>query len=181
MVGAKCKVSCDVPHSLASVLGFKRDIVYGVGRHASGRLVNIMNVNSILVHCNIINSSYMRGQQAPVVNNFFPNAAPGQKILGAPHNLIYLPMTVDAISTLSVWLTDHDGEHLDLRGEKVNVQYKVNVSGNQVDTLKNAIRLKKDVTLCFPKGGIRGDHALLLTPAQINRLDKARVKNSFEC
>ena len=56
------------------------------------------------------------------------------------------------------------------------VQYKVNVSENQVDTLKDAIRLKKGVTLCFPKGGIRGDHVLLLTPAQINRLDKAQVQ-----
>ena len=37
-----------------------------------------------------------------------------------------------------------------------------------VDTLKDAIRLKKGVTLCFPKGGIRGDHVLLLSPAQIN-------------
>ena len=50
------------------------------------------------------------------------------------------------------------------------VQYKVNVSESQVDTLKDAIRLKIGVTLCFAKGGIRGDHALLLTPAQINRL-----------
>ena len=49
------------------------------------------------------------------------------------------------------------------------VQYKVNVSENQVDTLKDAIRL------CFPKGCIRG-HVLLLTPAQINRLDKAQVQ-----
>ena len=56
------------------------------------------------------------------------------------------------------------------------VQYKVNVSENQVDTLKYVIRLKKGVTLCFPKGGIRGDHGLLLTPAQINRLDKAQVQ-----
>ena len=56
------------------------------------------------------------------------------------------------------------------------VQYKVNVSENQVDTLKDAIRLKKGVTLCFPIGGIRGDHVLLLTPAQINRLDKAQVQ-----
>ena len=56
------------------------------------------------------------------------------------------------------------------------VQYKVNVSENQVDTLKDAIRLKKGVTLCFPKGGIRGDHVLLLTPAQINRLDNAQVQ-----
>ena len=30
------------------------------------------------------------------------------------------------------------------------VHYKVNVSANQVDTLKDAIRLKKGVTLCFP-------------------------------
>ena len=55
-------------------------------------------------------------------------------------------------------------------------QYKVNLSENQVDTLKDDIRLKKGVTLCFPKGGIRGDHVLLLTPAQINRLDKAQVE-----
>ena len=56
------------------------------------------------------------------------------------------------------------------------VQHKVNVSENQVGTLKDAIRLKKGVTLSLPKGGIRGDHVLLLTPAQINRLDKAQVQ-----
>ena len=56
------------------------------------------------------------------------------------------------------------------------VQYKENVSENQVDTLKDVIRLKKGVTLCFPKGVIRGDHVLLLTPAQINRLDTAQVE-----
>ena len=43
------------------------------------------------------------------------------------------------------------------------VKYKVNISKNQVDTLKDAIR--KGVNLCFPKGGIRADHVLLLTPA----------------
>ena len=56
------------------------------------------------------------------------------------------------------------------------VQYKVNVSGNQVGTLKVAIRLKKCAILCFPKGGIRGDHVLLLTSVQINRLDKAQAE-----
>ena len=86
VVGAKCKVSFDVPNSLASVLGFK-------------------------LHCKI-HSSYkrVRGTQAPVAYNFFQNAAPGQKILEAPHNLIYLPVTVDVISTLSVWLTDQYGK-----------------------------------------------------------------------
>ena len=61
VAGAKCKVRFDVPNSLASVLGFKQSTVYGVGRHASENLVNIMSVNSILLHCNIIHSSYMLG------------------------------------------------------------------------------------------------------------------------
>ena len=74
MVGSKWRVSFDVPNSIASVLGFKQDIVYDVGRHASEKLVNIMSVNSIMVHCNIIHSSYMRDTQATVVYNFFPNA-----------------------------------------------------------------------------------------------------------
>ena len=113
MVGAKCKVSFDVSNSLASVLGFKRSI-YGFGRHASKNLVNIMSVNTILVHCNIIHSSYMRGTQAPVTYNFFPNAAPGQDILETPHNLIYLQVHVHVISTLSVWLTDQHGKLLEL-------------------------------------------------------------------
>ena len=98
VVGAKLKVSFDVPNSLASVLGFSRSTC-GVGRHAGEQLVNIMSVNPILVHCNIIHSSYMRGVQAPVVYSFFPNADPGQKILETPSNFIYLPVTVDVIST----------------------------------------------------------------------------------
>ena len=80
-----------------------------------------MSANSILVHCNIIHSSYMCGTQAPVAYNF-PNAAPGQKILEVPHNLIYLPVTV-VISTLPVWLTDQHGELLDLRGEELTIRF----------------------------------------------------------
>ena len=82
-----------------------------------------MSANSILVNCNIINSPYMRGTQAPVAYNFFPNAAPGQITLEAPHNLIYLPVTVDVISTLSVWLTDQHGDLLDLRREELTIHF----------------------------------------------------------
>ena len=53
------------------------------------------------------------------------------------------------------------------------VQCKVNLSENQMDTLKDAIRPKKGVTLYSPKDSIRGDHVLLLTPS---RLDKAQAE-----
>ena len=123
IVGTDLKVSFDTPSSLADVLGFEKNKVYIAGRHASEELVNIMNVNSILIHCNIIHSSFIKGLPTPVIYNFFPNAAPGQKILESPHNLIYLPVIVDVISTLSVWLTDQDGEKLDLRGEKLTIRF----------------------------------------------------------
>ena len=65
---------------------------------------------------------------------------------------------------------------ISVNANSVYVQYKVNVSENQVITLKDAIRLKKGVILCFPKDDIRGDYVLLLTPAQINRLDRAHAE-----
>ena len=80
--------------------------MYSVSSQAS----MVLDVTSILVHCNIIHSSYLYGTQAPVAYNFFPNAAHGQKILEAPHNLIYLPVPVDVISTFNMWLTDQHGE-----------------------------------------------------------------------
>ena len=86
-------------------------------------LVNIISVNTILVHCKIIHSSYMRGTLAPVAYNFFPNSGPGQKILEAPHKLSYLPVTVDVILTLSVWLMNQHGMLLDLRGEELTIRF----------------------------------------------------------
>ena len=65
----------------------------------------------------------MRGTQAPVAYNFYPNVAPVQNILEAPHNLIYLPVTIDVISTLSVWLTDQHGKLLDLRGKELTIRF----------------------------------------------------------
>ena len=46
-----------------------------------------------------------------------------KKILEAPHNLIYLPVIVDVISTLSVWLMDQHGKLLDLRGEELTIHF----------------------------------------------------------
>ena len=54
------------------------------------------------------------------------------------------------------------------------IPYKVNISEGQIEAMKDAIRLKKGIVLSFPKGGIRGEHELLLTPSQVNRLDKAQ-------
>ena len=97
VLDVKCQVNFDEDYSLCTVLGFDRK-VYKVGRHESEHIVNILSVNSILVHCGVIESSSLNGIEAPVINTFFPDAA--------PRNLIYIPITINVISRMTCWVTD---------------------------------------------------------------------------
>ena len=78
-----------------------------------------------MVHCDIIVGSRVNGIESPIIYNFFPNVAPGVKIVSKPLNPIYLPITVDVISHMTCWLTDQDGEPLDLRGEKLTITFHI--------------------------------------------------------
>ena len=79
----KTRVDFNIDDSLASVLGFERK-TYTRGRHECEKLVNILSVNSILVHCDVIGASRVNGIEAPVIYNFFPNVSPGEKIVSQP-------------------------------------------------------------------------------------------------
>ena len=110
--------------SLRSVLGFDPKI-YRDGRHESEHIVNILRVNSIIIHCDVIKLSRKNGIASPIIYNFFPNVGPGQKIVDKPKNLIYLPLTLSIISQMTVWLTDQSGEPLDLRGEELTITFHI--------------------------------------------------------
>jgi len=62
--------------------------------------VNILGVNSILVNIDIISGSYVNGQRYPTIYSFFPGVSPGYKITETPANLVYLPVTLDAIYSM---------------------------------------------------------------------------------
>ena len=94
------QINFAVENSLRTVMGFDAKI-YKCGRHESVNMVDIMSVNSILVHWDIIGASRMNGIEAPVIYNFFPNAAPGNKIVSTPRNLIYVPITLNVISLMT--------------------------------------------------------------------------------
>lgn len=111
-------------NSLRSVLGFNAR-QYAAGRHTSENVVNILNVNSILVNLDIIGSSRVNGVEAPVIYNFFPNVAPGEKIVSVPKNIIYLPLTLHTISRMTCWVTDQHHKLLDLRGEELTIRFHI--------------------------------------------------------
>ena len=119
---ANYQIDFAVENSLRTVLGFNARI-YKHGRFESENLVDIMSVNSILVHCDIIGASRVNGIEAPVIANFYPNAAPGDKIVYTPKNLIYVPITLNVISQMTCWVTDQNGNDLDLRGEELTITF----------------------------------------------------------
>ena len=115
-------VDFNVANSLATVLGFNK-IQYQAGNHSSEHIVNILRINSILINLDIVTNSYIKGIMSPVIYNFFPNVSPGVKIVSIPKNLVYLPVTVNTIYCMKVWLTDQDNRPLDLQGEEVTIRF----------------------------------------------------------
>ena len=121
------QVDFDVPNSLSGVLGFQLRI-YTFDRDTNGysegeNIVNIISINSILVHSDIIGGSYVNGDQQSVIYSFFPAVDPGMKILQNPQNLVYLPVTQKTISRMETSLTDQTGKPIDLRGEHLTIRF----------------------------------------------------------
>ncbi len=108
--------------SLRTVLGFEVK-EYAAGRFISEHTVQIMYVNSILVHCDLVSGSYLNGVPSPIIHSFFPTVNPGEKIIERPVEFIYLPVNLDAIRHMTVWLTDQNLNLLDLGEEEVTVKF----------------------------------------------------------
>ena len=87
--------------------------------------MNILYVNSVLVDIDIISGSYLNGHRNPTIYSFFPEVSPGYKIIETPANLVYLPITLDAIYSIETSLTDQNGQQLKLRGENVTIRFHV--------------------------------------------------------
>ena len=109
--------------SLRNVLGFDGKLYKGAGSFESEHVVHILRINSIFVHCDVVTLARKNGITSPVIYNFFPNVPPGYKIVSRPKNLIYIPLSLDVINRMRVWLTDQNDNLLDLRGEQLTVTF----------------------------------------------------------
>ena len=92
---------------------------YSTGFHESENMVNILKINSILVNIDIISGSYVNGSTQPTIYSFFP----GYKIIENPHYLLYLPITSDTMHSITIWLTDQNGNELNLREENLSMRF----------------------------------------------------------
>jgi PHD/YefM family antitoxin component YafN of YafNO toxin-antitoxin module len=118
------KVDFTIGNSIRTVLGFNAQ-VYSSGYNESENIVNIMNVSSLRITSDIISSSYSNGSTENIIYSFFPGVGPGYKIIEAPVNLIYLPITTNTISSMETKLVDQNGKLINLRGEELSIRFHI--------------------------------------------------------
>lgn len=118
------KVDFTTENSIRSVLGFKSKI-YSAGYNESENIVNIISVNSLRITSDIIGSSYSNGSTENIIYSFFPSVGPGYKIIEVPVNLVYLPITVNTISSMETKLIDQNGKLINLRGEELSIRFHI--------------------------------------------------------
>lgn len=122
----KCKFKVDFshPNSIARLLGFspKKEPLEANTWHVSDKPVDILKVNVVRVECNLVCGSYINGEEAHILHEFFPNVPPGVKIIEVPSNVIYLPINARNIDGIYVRLLDQDGRLINFRDEIVTLR-----------------------------------------------------------
>lgn len=109
----------DKPNTIGGLLGFSACELSANRWHTSDRRVEINRINAIRVECSIITSSYFNNESVHTIHEFFPNVEAGYKIIETPQNVIYLPITVAAIHTISLRFIDQNSRLIDFRGENI--------------------------------------------------------------
>jgi len=114
-----------VVNSIGLLLGFDEKVI-GHGYNKSTNIVNIMQINSILVNIDIIMGSHVNGLDHLYFIRFIQMFHRDKKIVERPNpSLINYPLSRHDVSRMRVWLTDQNGNLIDLRGETLTIRIHV--------------------------------------------------------
>ena len=122
VINNNCEVDFRRYNSINSLLGFDTKL-YTSGFNESENMVNILTINNILVNNDMFSGSYVNGSTQPTIYSFFPDVSPGYKLIENPDNLLYFPKTADTIHSITIWLTDQNGNELNLQGENLSMRF----------------------------------------------------------
>ena len=129
-----CHIDFRTYHAISSVWGFSIKIYNSKFKKNT---VNILSLHSILVNIDIISWSYVNVSTQPTIYSFFPNISPGYKIIETPVNLVYLPITLDTINSITVWLTDQNWKQFNLQGYNLSIRFHLRKIKKNILLFKN--------------------------------------------
>lgn len=124
----KCMLKCtkdvyfDKENTIGSILGFtKRKLKHDIN-HESDLPVNILKVSTVRIECSITSNSFINNERVHTIHEFFPNVAPGYKIIEIPNSIIYLPVVIPSIDNITIKIVDQNGNLINFRGETILIR-----------------------------------------------------------
>ena len=91
----------------------------------SENVPRLENVEVVLVHCNLVNTSYQ--QHSRVLFTFVPTKQYGKLISISPHSLVFLKTMNTEFSEIEVWFTDQNNNELEIE-DNVNISLIINTN-----------------------------------------------------
>ena len=122
----KHQIDFNVPNSISSLLGFEKKKYTGAAYHIGENLPKITDVNSIVIHCDLIEGGYLKGKVSNALYSF-PSfkVGIGYKMNEQPSVLQFFPITKPVIDTIRVWITDEHENLLEFGGEDVVIDIMI--------------------------------------------------------
>ena len=120
---ANAAIDFTFPNSVNNILGYNSEIISGAGNHYSDNIVNIQPINSINVNVDCVTNSYINGKQSTSIFGFFPTVSPGFKITIDRQTPTFLPFTGSSLTSITIWLTDQNGNLVNFRGENITARF----------------------------------------------------------
>ena len=118
-LGDNYEVDFNLEHSLSHLLGFNKQI-YKKGFHVAENLPHITDINSIVIHCDLIQGGYVRGEGTNSIYSFPAHKVPtGYRIVQEANPLFFFPIGKHHIDTIRVWITDENSRPISFAGEDI--------------------------------------------------------------
>ena len=109
-----------IANSINEVLGFDSVYLSGNRVHESQNVVNITNINSLQIHCSLIDGSYINGVSSDLLYTVSPNVPPGYLIQVEPKQNVYVPIkAISQIDSIRFSIRDQDNNYVNMNNERV--------------------------------------------------------------
>jgi len=122
IVLSSAKLDSPPQDSIGKLLGFTNtQFIEPNTSTRSDNTVQISRPNVIRITCNIVTGSYSNGITDHVIYEFYPNVDPGYKMVVTVQNVIYLPIDIKQIGSITLQVVDEYGRLINNGGEEINI------------------------------------------------------------
>ena len=109
-----------IENSLSEVLGFEKRFLNTNGEFDSENPVNITNINSLQIHCSLVEGSYINGSTSDLLYTVSPNVPPGYLIQVEPKQNVYVPIKkLSQIDSIRFSIKDQENNFVNMNNERV--------------------------------------------------------------